>query len=224
MGGINLADWIIALATLALAAFAAVQIWLSRKQGKDTSQQLALLRDQTELLRQQTELIVKARQPKVSVRLLKTDEHPYVRGYVRNDGLYPVTWHGGFLAPWPEGVTDPSKLRTEKPFGIPTLEPHRECRGRAHEEDDFLVLQPNEEWCFDLIGADNLLYHYRKNPPGEMVRLAIVLMVGYPPSPVGTSSVIYPVHFYMPPNSDRFSILVLLRKPLYVDDEHEIEA
>ncbi|WP_041554967.1 hypothetical protein [Oceanithermus profundus] len=217
------ADWIVALATLALATFAAAQIWLSRKQSEDNSRQLALLRDQTELLRRQTELIVKARQPKVSVRLLKTDEHPYVRGYVRNDGLYPVTWYGGFVAPWPEGVADPSELKMEKPFGIPSLEPHRECRGRTLEEDDLLVLRPNEEWCFDLIGADNILYHYRKNPMNDKVRLAVVLMVGYPPSPTGTVHIIYPANFYMPPDSDRFSILVLPRTPLYVDGEREIE-
>lgn len=215
------ANWIVALATLALAAFAAAQIWLSRKQAGDADRQLALLRDQTELLRQQTELIVKARQPKVSIRLLKTDEHPYIRGYVRNNGLYPLTWYGGFVAPWPKGVANPSELRMEKPFGIPSLKPRQECRGRVYKKDNLLVLQPNEEWCFDLIGADNILYHYRKNPPGDSVRLAVVLMVGHPPSPTGTVYVIYPVNFYVPPGIDRFSVLVLPRKPLYVDGERE---
>jgi len=215
------ADWLVALGTLALAAFAAVQIWLSRKQGEDNSRQIALLRDQTELLRQQTELIVKARQPKVSVRLLRVDEHPYVRGYVRNDGLYPVTWYGGFVVPWPEGVADPSKLDRQKPFGVPTLEPHESCHGRTREKDELLVLLPTKEWCFDLVGADNILYHYRKNPMDESVRLAVVLMVGYPPSPTGTVYVIYPVNFYLPPDGDHFSILVLPRKPLYVDGERE---
>jgi len=221
MGTRVLADWVVATATAALAIFAGAQIWLSRKQAEDNNRQLDLLRDQTELLRQQTELLVRSRLPKLDVRLESTTEHPFVRACVRNEGPSTFELRGLYVVPWPEGLDDPIDHPGPRPFGTPNIDLSTRIDGDSGETSH---IPPGEKDCFDLIGGDNIVDYYRKNPSEAPGRLAAVAIVGYPPSPSSTLYVAFPVRVDVVPDTGRFYIYTLPGKPLYADGDREISA
>lgn len=216
-----LADWVVAFATAILAFFAGAQMWLSRKQAEDHNRQLDLLRDQTELLRRQTELLVGSRLPKLDVRLESTTEHPFVRACVRNEGLSPFELRGLYVVPWPEGSNDPIDHPGPRPFGTPSID-----LSKRNDEDPNgpPEIAPGKKRCFDVIGGDNIVYHYRKNPSEAPALLAAVAIVGYPPYPSRTLHVAFPIRVYVIPDTGRFDIFTLPGKPLYKDGEREIGA
>ena len=207
---------------MALAFFAGVQIRLSRKQAKDHNRQLELLRDQTELL-------VGSRLPKLDVRLESTTEHPYVRACATR-GFPPSSSAVSTSFPWPEGSNDPIGHPGPRPFGTPSIDlSTRSDEDPLSERNDKdpdgpPKIAPGKKRCFDVIGGDNVVDCYRKNPSEAPALLAAMAIVGYPPYPSSTLHAAFPVRVYVIPDTGRFDIFTLPGKPLYKGGDREIGA